>query len=176
MTLYVENETDFEFPFSVEELLGILVKNVLAYENCPFSDVTVSLSITDDNGIREINKNYRNTDKATDVLSFPAINYETPGDFSFIDANMSEYFDMDTNDLILGDIMLSVDHIINQAKEYGHSILRETAFLIVHSLLHLCGYDHMDDSERKIMEDKQDEILNQLAITRECDDSLPKKH
>ncbi len=108
-------------------------------------------------------------DKSTDVLSFPAIDFEFPSDFSLIKGTEAEYFDPDTKDLILGDIMISLEHAHAQALEYGHSFKREIAFLITHSLLHLCGYDHMEEGERKIMEQKQEDILLSLNITRESD-------
>lgn len=167
MTFYVENETDYSFEFDIEKLLSDLTKETLSSENVKYTDVTLNLTITDDNSIREVNKEFRDIDKSTDVLSFPAIDFETPSDFSNITEDNYDYFDPDTNELILGDIMLSIDHILKQAEEYNHSIRRETAFLITHSLLHLLGYDHMNDEERVVMEEKQERILKTLNITRE---------
>lgn len=167
MTFYVENETEEFFDFDINKLIENLTKAVIESEKIPFSDVSLNVTFTDDETIHQINKEFRNIDRATDVLSFPAINFETPGDFSFIKGDEADYFDPDTNELILGDIMISLDHVHAQAEEYGHSFLREIAFLITHSLLHLSGYDHMTDEERLIMEKKQEDILTSLNITRE---------
>lgn len=167
MSFFVENETEEVFEFDVEKLIEDLTSTCIELENVPFSEVSLNVTFTDDETIREVNREFRNIDKSTDVLSFPAIDFETPGDFSFITGDEAEYFDPDTDELILGDIMISLEHAHAQAKEYGHSFKREVAFLIAHSLLHLCGYDHMEDDERAVMEAKQKEILDKLNITRE---------
>ena len=167
MTFYVENEFDFEFDFDVENLIKDLTNEVLSSEKVPFLNVSLNVSFTDDENIHAINKEFREIDRATDVLSFPAIDFESPADFSGIKEGNPEYFDCDTGELILGDIMISIDHAKAQAKEYGHSFKREIAFLITHSLLHLLGYDHMTDDERVVMEKKQEDILNKLQITRD---------
>ena len=101
----------------------------------------------------------------TDVLSFPMLEYDQPGDFSYAEEDES-CFNPDTGELILGDIMISVPKLKEQAETYGHSDLREYAFLITHSLLHLMGYDHMESEEAKVMEEKQKEILEKLGISR----------
>lgn len=167
MTFYVDNETEEKIEFDVENLLKDLVNELVKTEGIPFSDITLNLTFTDDDSIREVNKEFRDIDKSTDVLSFPAIDFEKPSDFSFLTGDEPDYFDPDTNELILGDIMISLEHAHAQADEYGHSFKREIAFLITHSLLHLCGYDHMEDDERKVMEEKQKNILNNLGITRD---------
>lgn len=167
MTFYVENETDEKFDFDVNLLVKDLVEELIKLENIPFKDITLNLTFTDDENIQEINKEFRDIDKSTDVLSFPAIDFETPSDFSFLTGDEADYFDPDTKELILGDIMISIEHAHAQAVEYGHSYKREIAFLITHSLLHLCGYDHMEDSERIVMEEKQESILSNLRITRD---------
>lgn len=167
MTFYVDNETDFSFDFDIEKLIKDLTVKTLEYENVPYSDISLNVSFTDDENIQSVNKEFRDIDKSTDVLSFPSLDFESPSDFSFIEGNEADYFDPETDELILGDIMISIDHVILQAKEYNHSIRRETAFLITHSLLHLLGYDHIEDDERLVMETKQEEILKSLNITRE---------
>ncbi len=104
----------------------------------------ISVLLTDDEEIRIINSSFRSVDRATDVLSFP--NSElVPGAFSIEDCEMNN----DTGRIILGDIVLSVPHCENQAKEYGHSFYQEVRYLTVHSVLHLLGYDHMDEGEMK---------------------------
>ncbi len=167
MTFYVENETDECFEFDIDALIKELTLCLLDQENVPFKDISLNVTFTDDNTIHEINKEFRDIDRATDVLSFPAIDFVNPADFSIIHGDEADYFDPDTKELILGDIMISMEHAHQQAIEYGHSFKREIAFLITHSLLHLIGYDHMNDEERIVMEGKQESILKSLNITRE---------
>lgn len=167
MTFYVENETDEVFDFDINELIKNLTEKVLDSENVPYKDVSLNVTFTDDATIHSINNEFRNIDRATDVLSFPAIDFINPADFSFISDTDVDYFDPDSHELILGDICISLEHAHSQALEYGHSFRREIAFLITHSLLHLIGYDHMADDERIVMENKQEAILQQLNITRE---------
>ena len=114
-----------------------------------------------------INKQFRGIDRATDVLSFPMLEYEVPGDFSFLEEENSDDFNPDTGEALLGDIIISVDKVLEQAESYGHSVEREYAFLITHSMLHLFGYDHMQEEEAKVMEDKQRDILLRLNILRD---------
>lgn len=166
MTSYVENETDVSFPFTMQEILEQIMETVLETENCPY-ETTVNLLLTDRNGIREYNREYRDLDKETDVLSFPNIPFIKAGDFTVVEEDEAAYFDPDSGELVLGDIILSADHVAAQAQEYGHSLLREFAFLIAHSMFHLCGYDHMTPQEAAIMERKQEEVLEQLKITRD---------
>lgn len=166
MTSYVENETDVSFPFTMQEILEQIMETVLETENCPY-ETTVNLLLTDRNGIREYNREYRDLDKETDVLSFPNIPFIKAGDFTVVEEDEAAYFDPDSGELVLGDIILSADHVAAQAQEYGHSLLREFAFLTAHSMFHLCGYDHMTPEEAAVMERKQEEVLEQLHITRD---------
>ena len=165
MTSYVENETSQSFSFDEKALLDRVAQAVLDSENCPY-ETTVNLLLTDDAGIREYNKNYRNIDAETDVLSFPNLEFETPGDFSGVEEREADCFDPDSGELVLGDIILNVSRVKEQAVEYGHSELREFAFLLAHSLFHLCGYDHMEPDEAAFMEEKQEAVLQSLQITR----------
>ncbi len=166
MTSYVENEAAQSFAFDEEELLSRVMEAVLDAENCPY-EATVNLLVTDGAGIREYNKNFRKTDAETDVLSFPNLDFEKPGDFSDVEKNEADCFDPDSGELVLGDIILNAARVKSQAKEYGHSELREFAFLLAHSLFHLCGYDHMEKAEAAVMEEKQEAVLFSLGITRE---------
>lgn len=166
MTFYVENETDKILPFSAKEKLSDVMDAVLDAEGCPY-EACVNLLLTDGTGIREYNKEFRQTDAETDVLSFPNLEFETPGDFSGAEAALADCFDPDSGELLLGDIILNLDRMEAQAKEYGHSVLREFAFLLAHSLYHLCGYDHMEETEARRMEEKQEAVLQKLGITRE---------
>ena len=165
MTVTIENETEEAFPFDLDAVIRSVVSEALRYENCPY-DAQVNVVITDNEGIQEINREYRGTDAATDVLSFPMAEYPAPGDFSEIREEM-DLFDPDSGELILGDIMISSERARTQAEEYGHSLKREIAFLTAHSMLHLMGYDHMDDQERIQMEKRQEEILANLDIRRD---------
>lgn len=166
MTFCVENETDRDFPFDVNEVAENVILEALDYENCPYETV-VSVLITDNEGIRAINNEFRGIDMPTDVLSFPNVDYEMPADFSGLEERTEDYFDPESGELCLGDIVINVDRVYGQAQEYGHSILREYAFLMAHSMLHLMGYDHMESDEAVVMERKQEEILKRLGITRE---------
>lgn len=166
MTSYVENETEARLPFDVREVLARIMDAVMEMEHCPY-ETAVNLLITDDEGIREYNKNYRNLDQETDVLSFPNIPFKHAGDFTPVESMETDCFDPESGELILGDIILSVDRVLSQAQEYGHSVLREFAFLTAHSMFHLCGYDHMGEQDAAVMENKQEVILKGLGITRE---------
>lgn len=144
-----------------------VIEHILQKEGCPF-DCEVNLTMTDNDGIQAVNKEFRDMDKPTDVLSFPNCDFDTPGEFSqFRDEDV--YFDCfnpENDYFVLGDIMISRDKMLAQAEEYGHGVTREYAFLIAHSVLHLIGYDHMVEEEAKHMEAKQNEYLNDLGITR----------
>ena len=166
MTFYVENETDVCFPFDSEEIVGKVANDILEDEQCPY-EVQVNVLLTDDEGIRRYNKMYRDLDKSTDVLSFPNLDFDRPADFERVSEHEAAYFDPESGELLLGDIIISVDHVKSQAEEYGHSQLREFAFLVAHSMLHLCGYDHMEQEEAAVMEQKQSASLKRLGITRD---------
>ena len=122
MTSYVENETGVSFPFDIQELLDKIMETVMDMENCPY-ETTVNLLLTDNAGIREYNRDYRDMDRETDVLSFPNIAFDKEGDFSVVEQDEADYFDPDSGELLLGDIILSADRVEVQAQEYGHSTL-----------------------------------------------------
>ena len=107
-------------------------------------------------------------DRCTDVLSFPMNEFRHPLDFQQIEQE-EDCFHPESGELLLGDIVISKEHVFAQAEEYGHSVKREFAFLIAHSMLHLFGYDHMEEEERLQMERMQEEILERMHITREAD-------
>ena len=166
MTFYAENETSVTFDFDWEAVYQQVALSVLDSEKCPY-ETEVNLLLTDNPGIHEFNKETRNIDAPTDVLSFPNVEYDVPGNFDIVEAQEADYFEPDSGELILGDIIISVDKVAAQAKEYGHSEKREFAFLVAHSMLHLCGYDHMTPDEEREMIKKQEMILNHLEITRD---------
>ena len=165
MSLFIETEGKAEFDFDIKEVAELVVNAVLEYENCPY-EAEISLLLTHNDEIHEMNLEHRGIDRATDVLSFPMLEFDHPGDFSIIDEETADVFDPESGELMLGDIVISVDKVLEQAQEYGHSPKREYAFLIAHSMLHLCGYDHMDDEERKVMEEKQRAIMEKINILR----------
>lgn len=166
MLVFIENETNRSLPFPVEETVQTVCEAVLEEEGCPY-EAQVNLVLTDNEGIRELNRESRGIDRETDVLSFPNVDFDEEGVFRIDEDNEADYFDPETGELVLGDIMISLDKVYEQAKEYGHSVRREFAFLVAHSMLHLCGYDHMEDAERARMEQKQEAILTGLGITRD---------
>ncbi len=167
MTVNFENETETVLDLEAEKLANEVIAGALNVLECPY-EAEVNLLITDEEGIREINRQFRNVDAPTDVLSFPMNEFPAEGDFSFLEDDEAgeDAFNPETGELLLGDIVICAPRVISQAEAYGHSRRREYAFLITHSVLHLCGYDHMEDEEREWMEEKQREILGKLGITR----------
>lgn len=164
MTLYFEEEGELTLPLACREIAEKVIETALDLTGCPY-EAEVSLLLTMDVQIREMNTQFRGIERATDVLSFPMIEYPAPGEFGFLEED-EEGFNPESGELSLGDIVISKEKVISQADEYGHSVLREYAFLIVHSVLHLTGYDHMEEEERREMETKQDEIMRRLDILR----------
>lgn len=158
MTINIDYEAEKKLELPYEEIIRDIVLEALDYEECPY-EAEVNVVLTDNEEIHKLNLEYRGIDRPTDVLSFPMLEYETPSDFSYVEDDFEDCFNPETGELMLGDIILSVDKIEEQAKSYGHSQARELAFLVAHSMLHLCGYDHMEDGEREEMEQKQREIL-----------------
>lgn len=118
-------------------------------------EIEISVLFTDAEGIKQINNDYRNVDSVTDVLSFPQFEYETPGVLEI---------DFEQGSIPLGDIVLNLEKIYSQAEEFGHSREHEAGYLTIHSMLHLLGYDHMIDEDKKIMRDKEKIIVSELGI------------
>ncbi|MDD6434958.1 MAG: rRNA maturation RNase YbeY [Clostridiales bacterium] len=162
---YNENEAkNVFFPYGDPQSIGeSVLQETLDYLSCPFESVAYVM-ITDNESIREINKEQRGIDAATDVLSFPANEFAKPG---VIDDEEILCFDPESGELVLGDIVISIDKVKSQSRDYGHSEKREYAFLIAHSLLHLFGFDHMTKEEAEVMEGHQNRILKNINITRE---------
>lgn len=164
MTINFEQEYDKDLSIDYEAIADRVINAALDYEKCPY-EAEISLTLTNNEGIHIINNEFRKIDRPTDVLSFPMVDYDTPGEFGFLE-EANEYFNPESGELMLGDIVISLDKVEEQAEAYGHSVTREFAFLIAHSMLHLMGYDHMEEDEALIMEKKQEEILNLLGIGR----------
>lgn len=165
MNIFIENEYEHAIDIDYQKIITSVVNETVDFVNCPY-ECEVNITITDNTAIQEINRAQRQIDKPTDVLSFPLLEYEMPGDFSDVENDFS-CFHPDTGELMLGDIVISYDKVISQSQEYNHSQKRELAFLTAHSMLHLFGYDHMEEVERIEMEEKQNLILKNLGITRE---------
>ena len=169
MTINIEYETDIKLNLDYEKIINDVVNEAIDYEKCPY-EAEVNVILTDNEAIHQINNEYRQVDRPTDVLSFPMINYNTPSGFDELEEDMNsnpqDYFNPETGELVLGDIIISVEKVMEQAAKYGHSETRELAFLVAHSMMHLFGYDHMEADEAKVMEAKQKEVLDILNITR----------
>lgn len=164
MTLCYDNEHEYTLPFDAEKLAETVICAVLDQENCPY-EAEISLSLADEDDIRAVNRNFRNMDRVTDVLSFPMQDFGKPAEYDFLEES-ADAFHPESGELLLGDIMICVPRMQSQAKEYGHGEKREFAFLVAHSVLHLLGYDHMTEGERECMEDRQRQVMDTLQITR----------
>lgn len=160
--LIIENEQNKEdITGEITAMLQAVCDKVMAMEECDFS-AEISITFVDNEEIRKINKEHRGIDKATDVLSFPMLEFDENGI-----AEGAE-LDSDGDFVMLGDIVISLERAREQSEEFGHSFMREVAFLTAHSMLHLLGYDHVDDIEgERIMCAKQEEALTALGITRD---------
>lgn len=160
-----EEEYKLDFDFTAKARL--VIEEALRLHNMPY-DAEVTVSVVSEETIQSLNQETRDIDKVTDVLSFPNIDFESIGDFSICEDEALYYdlFDPESENLILGDIVICYKRACEQATEYGHSLEREMLFLTAHSILHLLGYDHMVDDERIVMEAKQKEILDNLGIYR----------
>ena len=165
MTIPVERETEIKLDFDEEALIRRVCEAALDAEGCPY-EAEVDVLLTDDASIREINNSERGIDRATDVLSFPVLELPAPGDFSRVEEDPM-LFHPETGELLLGDMVISLDKVRQQAAEYGHSEERELAFLTAHSMYHLMGYDHEEEKGRLEMEARQEALLQRLGIRRD---------
>ena len=159
--LLENNQEEIEISEEIKDLIEKCVTKALEYEECNF-EAEVSVLVVGEDEIRELNREHRGKDAVTDVLSFPILEFDE-------DANILDYdYDFDDELVLLGDIVICAKRAVEQAKEFGHSFIREIAFLTVHSMLHLLGYDHEhSDDEEQLMFKKQKEILNLMGITRD---------
>ena len=165
MTVIIDYETDIKLDLPYQEIIEKVVAQCAETEGCPF-EVCVNVLLTDNEAIHSLNRDFRGVDSSTDVLSFPSLYFEEPNLWDSIEEDSGFDFDLDTGELIVGDIAISVEKVISQAKEYGHSEERELAFLVAHSMLHLFGFDHMEEADRLLMEEEQRKILDTLCIYR----------
>lgn len=165
MTIHIEEEVSIPFVFDYKALTDKVINGALDYIECPY-EAEVNVLFTDNPSIQEINRENREIDAPTDVLSFPNAEFLIPGAFDDLEEEQPEVFHPDSGELMLGDIVISVDKVLSQAEEFGHSTERELGFLLAHSVLHLCGFDHMEEEERAVMEEWQRQIMDTLQIYR----------
>ena len=147
----------------LEKVIEFVLKEEQVKEKCE-----VSLVFVNNYEIRNINRETRNIDKVTDVLSFPMIDYKKGKVYKDLYLNFN--FDsmcFDNGNLVLGDIVISLERALEQSIEFNHSFFREASYLVIHSVLHLLGYDHMDEIEKRAMRNREEYILNKLNIPRE---------
>ena len=155
----IVNEQDkINFTSEYEKIAEDVIKAALKYEGVK-EDCYVFVTLTDNENIREINNEQRGIDSATDVLSFPVLEFEN----GQMLAGVGDYYE---DKLILGDVVLSLERTEEQRIEFNHSFEREMGYLICHSMLHLLGYDHETDDERAVMRTKEEEILETIGLTR----------
>ncbi len=143
----------------LESIVEKVLKKCFEEEGLLDSKLIITITFTTPEEIRKINKKYRKIDKATDVLSFPM--FEKAELDKKIKNKDFLYED------VLGDVIISIDKVREQAEEYGHSFERELSYMLVHGFYHLMGYDHIEEQDKKIMRPKEEKILNELKITRE---------
>jgi probable rRNA maturation factor len=159
MNILIDNRQSKVDAANLEELIEKVIKTVLEAEEV-IDNVEVSVSFVDNEEMRKLNKYYRGIDKPTDVLSFPLAEFEETYD-------KIEKIDQESEEVQpIGDIVISLEKALEQSMEYGHSFEREVAYLTAHSMLHLLGYDHQTEEERKIMRQKEKEIMARLNIRR----------
>lgn len=132
----------------------------------------VSVRLCDDDAIHEINREYRHVDRATDVLSFPTVNYPNGVTAGQAEKLLRQELDDELDACLLGDLIISVPHIYAQAEEYGHSPMREAAYLLVHGLCHLMGYDHIEADDQRKMRAMEEKILSAVGMSREEDHTV----
>ena len=157
--MYKIDFLDIEENEKYEETISNVITKCFDVENLPKEKFIVEITLTNPENIQRLNKEYRNIDRPTDVLSFPM--YEKNELDEIIKQKKFEYTD------ILGNMIISIEQVEIQAEEYGHSFERELSYMIVHSFYHLMGYDHIKDEDKKMMRPKEEYVLNELGITRE---------
>ena len=165
--IFIDNRQN---KIEVTDELQRTIKDVIQYalkEESVFIDSEVSVIFIDNQEIKEINSKYRGIDEITDVLSFPMLEYPEKKVFKDVYINYEfDQSDLNEERLVLGDVALSLEKSLQQSEEFHHSFLRECAYLTVHSILHLLGYDHMDELEKNIMRKREEEILSNFKISR----------
>ena len=163
VVLNTDIQTEEKFDFDPEETAKKVCEEVLAQEAFP-EDAEVSLVLTDAEEVHRLNMDFRGIDRTTDVLSFPGLDFEEPS--AFEESIDESCINPDNDCVMLGDIVINAQKVREQSAEYGHSEMREYAFLIAHSMLHLIGYDHIRDEDRELMEEHQRTVMDILDVHR----------
>ena len=158
MTVIIDYETDIKLDLPYEELINKVVAQSVETENCPY-EVCVNVLLTDNESIHQLNRDYRGVDRVTDVLSFPLI--EDLNDLQAADE------EEETEPVALGDVVICLPRAEEQAREYGHSREREIVYLYVHSVLHLLGYDHMEEEDKQEMRAREEEVMQEVDLQRQ---------
>lgn len=151
------------FKIRYQKLLNKIFKTAIEELNYNYNDFEVELNFVDENKIKQLNNDFRKIDKITDVLSFPYFNRE---DFINFEENKNLSFNYDTNKVMLGEIDICFEKAKEQAKQYGHTLKREVGFLFLHAILHLFGFDHIIEEDKKQMRQKEEEILKKVNLGR----------
>lgn len=161
ITIKIEykNKNIKKIDFSIEEITNKIMNEIIKQHNIIY-DIGVFVLLVSNYKIKKINKQFRQIDRSTDVLSFPMFEFDKIADFK----NATSF--INNNELFIGDTIISVDKCLAQAAKYNHSIKREFSFLITHSFLHLIGYDHIKNNDEKKMISMQNNILSNLGIYR----------
>ena len=157
---------DFPVEYSLLALMQQAASAALLKEGISFP-CFATVRICDDETIRDLNRTYRGLDRSTDVLSFPSVRWPEGRTAGQCAEKLRREYDEMMDACFLGDVVISIDHVRAQAAEFGHSLQREAAYLLVHSLCHLMGYDHMTEEEQKKMRSQEEEIMSTLGLSRE---------
>lgn len=165
MILYIEDERG-ELDEAARALMQRCADAAQATEGVELQTAAFIEIVTDDQ-IREVNREQRAKDASTDVLSFPTVNYPKGKTAGACQMLLKKEYDPDAAACVLGDILISMDHVRAQAEEYGHSVQRETGYLLTHGLFHLMGYDHMTDEDKPVMRAMEERSLASIGLTRE---------
>lgn len=163
MTALIENMTEYNIDDELIDIINNVIEVVLRYEGIS-NECEVSVTFVDDDEIKRLNNQFRDIDKVTDVLSFPINDFSQCEDYDFESIGVEK--NIDTDEYILGDIIICYNRALEQANEYGHTFEREVGFLTAHSMLHLLGYDHMEKDEEDDMIKRQKNIMKEAGLQR----------
>lgn len=169
--MIIQWHTDVPVDYSLLALMQVVADASMVCASIE-KKVAVNIVLCDDEKIQEINRAYRSIDRSTDVLSFPLIEYPHQAVLSEVPGLLRTVYDDDIDAAVLGDIIISMPHVLAQAEEYGHTVEREAAYLTVHGICHLMGYDHMEEEEKKTMRAMEEKILCSVGLGREATDMI----
>lgn len=159
--IFEDEQDKLDFTDEMESVIQRAVSTTMEVLDCSDTDCEVSVLITDNDGIQKINRETRDIDAPTDVLSFPILEFDDDG------VMIEESGDYDGDLLLLGDIVISLEKAAEQAEEYGHSLMRELGFLAAHSTLHLMGFDHQGEEDTPVMRAHEKAVMEKMGLKRE---------